>query len=227
MLISTSKKLVILSNSKCGTTSIRAALSKKCEIRVGTTPQLKHISAAKFTKIWKPFLSDKLGIGNLFVICTTRPPTSKIISWYKYRSRGQIKGTKRYLGDTPFKDFCANCMKKQADRFFFDESTYKPWVDIAVPLEKISILEAFLCKEFNINQIPRINSSDSVAPSSIAAKMDTHDYDEIIERELKNASKDFTKSMDRHNQILSFFSSSERRELRSEAANFRQIFERT
>lgn len=227
MLISISKKLVILSNAKCGTTSIRAALSKKCEIRVGTTPQLKHINASKFTKIWEPFLSEKLGIDNPFVICTTRPPTSKIVSWYKYRSRGQIKGTKRYLGDIPFRDFCANCMKKQADKFFFDESTYKPWVDIAVPLENISILEAFLCKEFNINQIPKVNSSDTVAPSSIAAKMATQDYNEIIKMELKNASREFTQSIKRHNQILSFFSTSDRRELRKEAANFRQIFERT
>jgi len=210
MLISLEKEIAILANPKCGTTSIENAIANKCDIKMTKTKYLKHTNAHTFEKKWKPFLASQLGIKNLLTICTTREPTSKIISWYKYRSRPQIKGSKRYLGDTPFHEFCSQQMQSQADAFFFDAETKKLLVDIVIPIEKIEILEDFLSKEFEIKSIPRMNSSSRVHPTSLAASMNNNSYQEVIEDELKKASTIFTESVQRSKLISNFFSSREK-----------------
>ena len=210
MLISLEKKIALLANPKCGTTSIENAMANKCDIKMTATQYFKHTNAHTFKKKWKPFLASQLGIKNLLTICTTREPTSKIISWYKYRSRPKLKGTKRYLGDTPFHEFCSQQMQLQADAFFFDAETKKLLVDIVVPIENIEILENFLSKEFKIKAIPRINTSTTVHPRSLAASMNNNSYQEVIENELKKASTIFTESMQRSKIISSFFSGREK-----------------
>ena len=210
MLISLEKEIALLSNPKCGTTSIEKALGNKCDIKMTATKYFKHTDAYTFEKKWKPFLASQLGIKNLLSICTTREPTSKIISWYKYRSRPQLKGANRYLGDTPFREFCSQQMQLQADAFFFDVETKKLLVDIVVPIENIEILKTFLSKEFKITSIPHINTSAKVDPTSLAASMENNSYQEIIEDELKKASAIFTESVQRSKLITNFFSSGEK-----------------
>ena len=210
MLISLKKEIAFLANPKCGTTSIEKALANKCEIKMTSTKYFKHTNAYTFQKKWKPFLASQLGIKNLLTICTTREPTSKIISRYKYRSRSQLKGEKRYLGDTPFREFCSQQMQLQSDAFFFDADTKKLLIDIVVPIENIEILENFLSKEFEVESIPRINTSTRAHPTSLAARMNNNSYQEVIEDELKKASTIFTESVQRSKLIANFFSSREK-----------------
>ena len=225
MLVSIKNRIAFLSNPKCGTTSIEHALRGECEIRMTSTAYFKHTDAVTFSKIWKPFLTKKLGIYNLLTICTTRSPSSKIVSWYKYRSRSQLKGSKRYLGDTLFRDFCSHSMQDQADKFFFDASANKPIVDIAIPIECMKILEDFVSKTFNIKAIPKINTSREVDSSSYAAKMTSKDYEQVIQEEAKKASKIYTESVIRHKLIQDFFSDPNHHiNLRSAAANFQKYF---
>ena len=206
MLISTSKGVAFLSNPKCGTTSIERALSQKCEIKFTKTSHLKHMNAAMFSKKWKPFLTQELNIDNLLIFCTTRSPSSKIVSWYKYRSRPQLKGSKRYLGDTQFREFCAQNMQNQADKFFYSANKNKFLVDVVIPIESIKIIENFIRNEFGVKKIPKVNTSKKVDPSSYAATMLAEDYKQVIEEEVKKASKIYIQSEKRHQLILDFFS---------------------
>jgi len=226
MLISTSRGIAFLSNPKCGTTSIERALSKKCEISMTKTSHFKHMNAVKFTKTWKPFLTKKLLIDNLLIFCTTRSPSSKIISWYKYRSRTQLKGSKKYLGSTPFRDFCSQSMQTQADKFFFDATTNRFLVDIAIPIENIRIIETFVCKEFGIKQIPKINTSEKPDQSSYAATMTPADYEQVIKEEARKASKTYVESTIRHKLLADFFSrQSQNIDLRSASLQFKLAFD--
>ena len=225
MLISLKKEIALLANPKCGTTSIEEAMRYKFDIKIGGSPGLKHLNAGAFEKSWKPFLESQLGIKNLFTICTTREPTSKIISWYKYRSRPKLKGKKRYLGDTPFREFCAQQMQLQADAFFFDADAKRPLVDIAVPVESIEILENFLSKEFSTVTVPHKNSSKEVHPTSLAAGMNAYSYKEVIEEELKKASIIFIESTQRSKLIYDLFSkTSKSDDLRKVSLLFKDIF---
>lgn len=225
MLVSISKKIVFLSNPKCGTTSIEKAISPHCEIRLMGTKYGKHTPASRFARAWMPFLGQQLKISDFFIICTTRSPFSKIVSWYKYRSRASLEGHRRYLGGIPFKEFCEHCMSKSSDRFFFDEVTKKPLVDIAIPIEKIKVFEDFAIKEFNINGIPTLNKSESLSPTSHAASMTANDYQNIMEKALNTASKSFTESVTRHNILIDLFETdNHRNDLRKMALEFKKVF---
>lgn len=79
VLVSIKNRIALLSNPKCGTTSIEHALSGKCEIRTTNTAYFKHTDAVTFSKIWKPFLNKELGIHDLLTICSTRSPSSKLL----------------------------------------------------------------------------------------------------------------------------------------------------
>lgn len=217
--------MAFLSNPKCGTTSIERILSQKFEIRMTSTSNYKHTNAATFTKKWRPFLTQQLGIDNLLTICTTRSPSSKIISWYKYRSRRRLKGSKKYLGNVLFKDFCSHSMQMQSDKFFFNATTNKLLVDIVIPIECLKIVEDFVREEFHIKRIPKVNASNRVHSSSFAAKMTPEDYKRVIEEETRKASKVYAESELRHKLIQDFFSDQNHHiNLRSAAANFKNIF---
>tara|TARA_B100000674_G_scaffold117564_1_gene88785 strand:+ start:473 stop:1171 length:699 start_codon:yes stop_codon:yes gene_type:complete len=203
MLISLKKKLVFLSNPKCGSTSFERAVSTYCEIALTSTARRKHVTCHQFRTHWQPFLSSEFCINDLFVLCTTREPISKIISWYKYRSRQQLIGNSRWLGKVPFRQFCSAEMNKQYDSFFFKSD--KLLADIVIPIDHASYLETFLGNEFNIGTFSKHNTSKKVSDHSLASKMKYSDYLEIASEELKRARKPFIESIERHNQISSFY----------------------
>ena len=191
MIISLKHQFVFFSNPKCATTSIEAALKNHCEIRISGTKYGKHIPPSKFSN-WEKLLKTHHNCGKLKKICTARHPIEKIISWYTYRSRNKLKkiNPQRYLGDTPFEDFCKSAMQANGNNFFHSSINSKFLVDVVVPIEYLGHLSEYL--ESTLGQdllIPTKNKSPG------RTKNYTDEYFSLGNKLLATASYEFQKSV--------------------------------
>lgn len=197
MLISLKKKFVFFSNPKCGTTSIEAGLTPFCEISINRTRDGKHLKPSDFAS-WEKLLRQYHSCEELLKICTTRHPIEKLISWYTYRSRPELKRKRpeRYLGNTDFSEWCHQEMKKDENEWF-QSSNDELDVDIVVPIKFIPKLESFFSKLFCKNiKFP----SKNVSPKR-KDLFSTSELYKLAERELEYAHPSFHRRIKMHNQI--------------------------
>ena len=105
-------KLVILSQPKTGTTALEAVLSPHASISVSKPPELKHMSYRGFLKFVAPLIEAQTGLdrSDYEVIAVMREPVDWLGSWYRYRTRDELKkpGNPRavnFTGNMSFDDF--------------------------------------------------------------------------------------------------------------------------
>ena len=202
MLVSLEHQFAFFSNPKCATTSIEKYLSKYCEISLTSTKLGKHTSPIKFKQL-ESFLKLECNMPDLKKICTTRDPVAKIISWYTYRSRPKLKTKRpdRYLGETDFRSFCRSKMQRFPLSFYYESISDNFLVDVVVPVDHLSRLEAFFQNKFSLNHgFPKRNSSSAETP-----QMSTSQLHEIADSELNNASNEFRKGIEIYSTILSHY----------------------
>jgi hypothetical protein len=103
MIASVEKGFVLLSNPKCGTTSIEAAFDRFADIRVGNSPKWKHINYDRMTEVFGDYFQRR----GCTIYAVARDPVDSLVSWYRYRSRTDLarRRPERYTGDIPFSQF--------------------------------------------------------------------------------------------------------------------------
>jgi hypothetical protein len=117
-------RLVILSQPKTGTTALEHALSRWASIAVNGPPALKHMQYHKFTKFVAPWIKAQAGLArqDYEVVSVMRDPVDWLGSWYRYRTREQLKNgdnIKRrgnYTGDVTFEAFVQEVLKPKEER---------------------------------------------------------------------------------------------------------------
>ena len=218
MQISIKHGLTFLANPKCGTTSIESALKGRCEINISGTKIGKHLNAHKYLKIWEPFLKSQYPRQTFFIICTTRDPISKLISWYQYRSRSKLIRSPKYLGNTDFKEWCESKMLEStpADHFFYDHEKDKLLVDIPVPISQFKRLDHFLQSTVGSRPFRRKNESLGFHPKSYAYNIPREQLHAIAMKTYDNLPEEnlFRQSVERHQKIENYFQSSKEQDLR-------------
>ncbi len=162
------QNLAILAVPKTGTTAYETALKGKADIVF--KGRRKHMSALIFDTQCAPFLEAtyKLTPERVAVI---RDPLEHLRSWFKYRTRDGLKGSKRSTQGMSFEEFveiaitapttpCANVGTQH--RFLTDKKG-------VVPLHHIFAYEAqpvflgFLSQRFGRTiELPKINTSPEI-----------------------------------------------------------------
>ena len=209
MLVSLKHQFAFFSNPKCATTSIENYLKDHCEISITSTKLGKHLKPKNFKKLER-VLKKEFKIGDITKICTARHPVEKIISWYIYRSRPQLKTRKpdRYLGNTDFRSFCAESMQHAALDFFYEQERDACYVDYVVPIEHLTRLENFFSNTLGISsKLPKRNTSKT------SSKKDISEYREIAAIEFRKASKTFINSVEKYNKILECYNNSQHQQI--------------
>ena len=218
MQISIKHGLTFLANPKCGTTSIESALKGRCEIDISGTKIGKHLDAQKYLRVWKPFLESQYPKRDFFIICTTRDPISKLISWYQYRSRSKLFQSSRYLGNTEFEEWCKSKMlsPKPADHFFYNHEKNKLLVDIPVPISQFTRLDHFFQATLGSRGFRQKNESFGFHPSSYANSIPREQLHTIAANTFNSLPKEnlFRQSVERHQKIEEYFQHSEESDLR-------------
>lgn len=206
MLISLKYNFVFFSNPKCASTSIENAIKQYCEISLNSVNiGGKHISPQKFEQSWQPFLKKQYPKSISYQkICTCRHPISKIISWYDYRCREKLLSTKRknkYLGNTPFEEWCLKEMQKTNTGFFLNNN-FKPVVDLIVPMSSLEVLEEhFSSITGKAIHFKQLNSSSSKKTKERRSKKRF----EFANKNLGLASEQFIKRVNYYEQLDNIF----------------------
>lgn len=177
MLIFWKQRLVFLSTPKTGSTSIETALESMAHVVISRPPELKHMSANKFSKHFAPMLESAAG-QKFTTVALMREPIDWLGSWYRYRQRADIpvadRSTKGLtfeeaatgflngppVGDMPAVDKPANTMN------VVPQSRFLGWKDGQVAVDRIFRYEAidefvhFLEDRLNCEiLLPRLNVS--------------------------------------------------------------------
>lgn len=89
MLISIEHGLVFLSMPKCASTSIEMALQNYMDIVV--RGPAKHTNYRRYERFCRPFLDQFCKQQKLETVCLIREPLDWLKSWYRYRTRDELK----------------------------------------------------------------------------------------------------------------------------------------
>lgn len=156
MIVLPNKGLGFISVTKCASTTIEAALSRKKGIFVGGTTGLKHTKYRLVERYILPFLEIK-GVEKPHFFAVTRDPADRLLSWYKYRQRDQIaKASKNsrikqnYTGDITFEEFAFGAIGENPE-----------------PKYKIETQKSFLIgdtKEIEVGTLIKVEAVDSLLP---------------------------------------------------------------
>ncbi|MCP5088981.1 MAG: sulfotransferase family protein [Rhodobacteraceae bacterium] len=104
MLIFLKQKLVFFATPKTASTSIEMALGMRCDIRISKSPNAKHTPYRKYQRLLEPFVMTLTGDAPE-TVAAMREPVSWLGSWYRYRSRDEIKGTEKGTAGLSFNQF--------------------------------------------------------------------------------------------------------------------------
>lgn len=92
MLVSIEHKYVFLCNPKCATCSSESMLEPYSDILYLHKSAIRHTNYRHYEKYIKPYLEDVVDITNsLETICLVREPVSWLYSWYRFRSRYELR----------------------------------------------------------------------------------------------------------------------------------------
>lgn len=91
MLVFWKQKLVVLAVPKTGTTALEAALEPHASAAILDPPGMKHVSLSRYRSVLEGFFEQR-GRAPHEVMAIMREPIDWLGSWYRYRSRDQLKG---------------------------------------------------------------------------------------------------------------------------------------
>ncbi len=115
MLASVEKGFVLLCNPKTGTTALEEAFEKFADIRTGGSPEWKHLNYDKMTAIFGDYFQRR----GCKIYGVARHPADALVSWYRYRSRKQLRDPRhreKYTGDIPFSQFMEEWAERRTQR---------------------------------------------------------------------------------------------------------------
>ena len=116
MMIFWQPRLVMLANTKTGSTSLMAALGDKADVLYRNPPGLKHGHLYRFQKFVKPSL-DRVEDIEWEFFSVMREPLDWLGSWYRYRRRPQITGKPKSTSGISFDHFVQDHLSERPSEF--------------------------------------------------------------------------------------------------------------
>lgn len=104
MLIFIREKLVFFATPKTASTSIEMALGTTADMRISKIPNAKHTPYRKYKRLLEPFVMT-LTKEEPDTVAMIREPVDWLGSWYRYRSRDELKGTPNSTAEITFDQF--------------------------------------------------------------------------------------------------------------------------
>ena len=104
MMIFIEKSLVFFATPKTGSTAYHQALGHKAEMFFSKSNQVKHITPKRFNETFRPFVSTLMPEPPT-TVAVIRDPIEWLGSWYRYRSRNDMRGHPNSTAHLSFDDF--------------------------------------------------------------------------------------------------------------------------
>ncbi|MDP5218645.1 hypothetical protein Q5Y75_15560 [Ruegeria sp. 2205SS24-7] len=153
MLIFSDPCLAFIAVPKTGTTAFELAYRRQADVAL--LGRRKHMPAQRYHSKIKPFLADTFRLYPE-TVAIMRDPLDQIGSWYRYRTRDELKGTDRYTGDMSFDSFVQDLLSDEPPEHAVIGSQHRMLtskkgellVDHLFRYEQFEIFEAFLTQRF-------------------------------------------------------------------------------
>ena len=116
MLIFWKERLVFLANTKAGSTSLEAALESLAHVAIQRPPEMKHMRAERYTSHFAPML-EQLSGERFTTLAVMREPIDWLGSWYRYRTRDEIREAERSTAGMAFAEFCEAYLRPDPPAF--------------------------------------------------------------------------------------------------------------
>ncbi|MEM7791155.1 MAG: sulfotransferase family 2 domain-containing protein [Verrucomicrobiota bacterium] len=158
MQISTKHGFAFLCMPKCASNSVQEAIKDYSNITIKGHPNLKHINARDAETYFLKFHRIALPHIPIETFCIIRDPLEWIESWYRYRTRDELKNPKNpshsnYTGNVSYNEFIEAYIsqeprppyakiRRQFDFVRSDEG--KIAVDHIFPIDDMTLLQKFL-----------------------------------------------------------------------------------
>jgi len=162
MLISTTHRFAFLCTPKCASTSIEDAIRSVCNIRFSGTPGIKHINARQYSTHLAPLLKKIAPAEKIESFCLFRDPFDWIESWYRYRTRDEVKNPSHprknaYTGNISYSEFIEAYLSEKSKRpafaalgtqfDFVRSNTGSIAVDHIFQLDRLDMVRTFLSEK--------------------------------------------------------------------------------
>jgi hypothetical protein len=97
---------VFLATTKTGSSAIHRGFRRYSSIEVRSPPNMKHLTARRFEKVWVPVLEQHGCKRETYeLVAIIRDPVDWVGSWWRYRSRPSLRGTDNWTGEMTFDEF--------------------------------------------------------------------------------------------------------------------------
>lgn len=164
MIILPNKGLAFISVTKCGSTSVEAAMQEYKGIFIGGTTGLKHTKYRHIEEFVLPFLDTKK-IKRPHFFAVTREPADRLMSWYKFRQRDQLanaptdsKKKLNFIHGISFEEFAEAVLTREkgpmfsvdTQRSFVEDANGDVKVDTLIRLESLNVIFPKLLRKFKI-----------------------------------------------------------------------------
>lgn len=159
---------VFLATTKTGSTSIQRAFRRYASLEVRRPPKMKHMPVRAFNAAWVPvFEFHGFPRESYELLAVVRHPVDWTASWWRYRSRPELRGEPTWTGETSFEEFAEKILARELrlgghGRFVTDE-TGKVAVERVYRYEHLEEMVAWMADRLGIETptLPRTNASPS------------------------------------------------------------------
>lgn len=176
MIIDHKKKLIFICPPKTGSTSLKNALKDQPGVDI-VRGALRHMPFEECL-----FFVKKEKLFDYETCAVIRHPVDKLLSWFQYRSRPQLAGKPRYVGDMSFKEFVKShkgAFKKYSDKRYVEHNEKK--CSLIFKYENFAEFLNFFNLHYPNNELRHLNQSEK---RQISEADKTHAYS-VLHKEIK------------------------------------------
>lgn len=116
MMMFYNAKLVVLAQTKCGSTALARALQADADLAILSPPRMKHTSARRYRRNLEPWVT-KDGAEEFDLFALIREPIDWLGSWYRYRQRPDLVGDLKSTQGVSFDEFVTAWMSDERPDF--------------------------------------------------------------------------------------------------------------
>ncbi len=116
MLVFPDANLTFMAIPKTGTTALEGFLAPRADIVMRNPPEMKHMPVYRYKRFFIPLL-ERTGVTGLETMAIVREPIDWLGSWYKYRSRDELKGQANSTAEMSFDDFIKGYLRNKKPPF--------------------------------------------------------------------------------------------------------------
>ena len=180
---------VLLSMPKTGSTALQSHFGRHAQVVVRNPPGMKHMTAATFEQVYTPWF-DRLGFARATydTVCLVRHPVDRARSWWRYRSREELRGRPNWTGEMSLDEFAERLVDGRVGlgtaHNFVTDAAGRVIVDRVYRHESLAPAAAWMAERLGVStpDLSAVNASperQGTLTPAVRARLEEHLADDV------------------------------------------------